>query len=360
MAIVTFLSFLVVPQAFSHTTNRSEKAYEPSVPHFSEQDIKDRLDNLSSVIDINYTSEVGRRIHEYTVSYRQSGEKILGRVDLFFPLFEKEIHARKLPDELKYIAVVESNLKPTATSSTGATGLWQFISSTGRMKGLTINSTVDERRDPIKSTKAALDYLNDLYCEFDDWTLAIAAYNCGPGGVRKAIRRGSSYNYWDIRSYLPKETQKYVPRIIAAMYLMQYYHAHNLTPDIVDKDLKYTVAITDGKKHNFYQLSQELDLSYRTLKALNPQFKSNYIPKNNGHFALVVPKSKHEAYLQVHDQDAHHKLLEKRREQRLSRLSEIQKMMEKDRVEPLNNLEVIPPQKVYSQIVMRESSSKQL
>lgn len=351
-----FLVFMTVPEVTAHTTARSEEAYKPVVPSYSEEEIIERLGNLSSVLDINYTYEVGRRIREYTVNYRVAGERILGRVDLYFPLFEKEIHKRKLPEELKYVAVVESNLEPTATSSSGATGLWQFMSATGRMKGLTINSIIDERRDPVKSTKAALDYLTDLYCEFDDWTLAVAAYNCGPGNVRKAIRRGGSYNYWDIRNYLPSETQKYVPRIIAAMYLMQYYHYHNLTPKMVDKDMKYTVHISDGRKHNLFELSSRLDMPYRTLRSLNPQFKSAYIPQNEGDLTLVIPRSKYEVYLKEFDKEAYHDLIESRRQNRINRLAEIQKMMEKDRVKPLRNIEEIPPKPVYSAMTMQEGA----
>ena len=351
LVTVTFLTILTSFEAYSHISERSEEAYKPTVPSFSEEDIINRLDNLSGVIDINYTSEVGRRIREYTVNYRRAGENILGKVDLYFPLFEKEIHKRNLPDELKYIAVVESNLNPTATSQLGATGLWQFMSSTGRMKGLKINSVIDERRDPVKSTQAALEYLNDLYCEFDDWTLAIAAYNCGPGNVKKAIRRGGSYNYWDIRPYLPRETQKYVPRIIAAMYLMQYYHYHNLTPRVIEKDKKYTVAINDGRKHGFYTLSKELNVSYKLIKQLNPQYKHSYIPKNDGNLSLVIPRSSYEDYLKLYDFVAYKELIESRRQKRLNRLSEIQKMMEKDKVEPVNNIEAIPPKQVFSAAV---------
>lgn len=348
LVIVTSLNFLTFSEALGHISERSEEVFKPEIPHFSEQDIIDRLDNISSVIDINYTYEVGRRVKEYTVNYRKAGEEILGKVDLYFPLFEQEIHKRNLPDELKYIAVVESNLDPTATSRLGATGLWQFISSTGRMQGLKITSTIDERRDPLKSTQAALDYLFDLYCEFDDWTLAIAAYNCGPGNVRKAIRRGGSYNYWDIRSFLPNETQKYVPRIIAAMYLMQYYHVHNLSPRSVEMDMKYTVKINDGRKHSFYTLSKDLDVSVNLLKSLNPQFKGNYIPKHDGSYNLVIPRSKYEEYLRNYDIVAYKNLIESKKQKRLNRLAEIQKMMQKDRIEPLTQITAIPPKQIFS------------
>jgi len=355
LGMVSLLLFVAVQTGWSHTSALSEKTYKPSVPRFSEEDIIERLENISSVIDINYTYEVGRRIKEYTVTYRKAGEKILGRVDLYFPLFEKEIHKRKLPEELKYVAVVESNLVPTATSSLGATGLWQFMSATGRMKGLKINSVIDERRDPVKSTSAALDYLTDLYCEFDDWTLAIAAYNCGPGNVRKAIRRGGSYNFWEIRRFLPRETQNYVPRIIAAMYLMQYYHYHKLTPELVDEDMKYTVQLNDGKKHNLYELSRDLEIPYRTVRKLNPQFKSAYVPKNNGDLTIVIPRSKYEDYLKTYDEEAYHDLIDQRRKSRIKRMAEIQKIMENNKVKPLQNIEEIQPRPVYSAMTMQEA-----
>jgi membrane-bound lytic murein transglycosylase D len=360
LVMITFLTLMCAAQLWAHITVRSEKAYEPSYPSFSEQDIRNRLDNMSSVIDINYTYEVGRRIKDYTVNYRRSGENILGKVDLYFPLFEKEIHERQLPEELKYVAVVESHLEPSATSHTGAAGLWQFMRPTGRMKGLKINSVVDERRDPVKSTRAALDYLHDLYCEFDDWTLAIAAYNCGPGNVRKAIRRGGSYNFWDIRRYLPRETQDYVPRIIAAMYLMQYYHIHNLTPRMVDRDIKYTTSISDGKSHNLYKLSQKLDIPYKTMRLLNPQYRQGYIPKNDGDYTLVIPRSRYEDYLKAYDPMAYHELIKKRRAKRLMRLEEIREIMAHEKLPPISNIEFISPKVIQSEVVMQESVSIQL
>lgn len=348
MAIITFLLTSVDVIGYSHTTPSTESAHNSTIPSFSDQDIKDRLENISSVIDLNYTSEVGRRIREYTVDYRISGERILGRVDLYFPLFEQEIQERNLPDELKFVAVVESNLEPTARSKSGALGLWQFIKSTGKMQGLKMNKYVDERRDPIKSTAAALDYLASLYESFDDWTLAIAAYNCGPGNVRKAIRRGNSKNYWDIRKHLPRETQKYVPRIIAAIYLMQYYHYHNLSPEPMHKDIVNTISINDGKRHNFRQLAKELEVDYTTIKYLNPQFKTEYIPENEGHYSLLIPVSKYELYLKHHDELSYNKMLETRAQKSLERKKEIRRLKRSRRVEDLIKIQVIEPQIIYS------------
>ncbi|MBT8233720.1 MAG: transglycosylase SLT domain-containing protein [Saprospiraceae bacterium] len=352
MAIITFLLTSVYITAHAHITPLSESTVKSTVPSFSEQDIKERLDNMSSVIDLNYTDEVGRRIREYTVNYRKAGEKILGRVGLYFPLFEREIHSRNLPDELKYVAVVESNLVPTAKSSSGALGLWQFIKSTGRMQGLKMDQYVDERRDPEKSTKAALDYLSDLYDQFGDWTLAIAAYNCGPGGVRKAIRRGNSRNYWEIRKHMPRETQKYVPRIIAAIYLMQYYHHHNLSPESVDSDMVHTVSIADGKKHNLYTLAKNLELDYKMLKALNPQFKTKYLPKNSGHYALVIPKSRYDLYLSQYNKALYKATIAKRQKEEMQkRMKTEMEYLEKQRkqkVKKLAYISAIEPRQVYS------------
>lgn len=336
--------------AFAHATDVSNDAYKPKVERISDQDIKSRLENISSVIDLNYTHEVGRRIREYTVNYRKAGERILGRVDLYFPLIETEISKRDLPDELKYVAVVESNLEPTARSKSGAVGLWQFISSTGKMQGLKIDNYIDERRDPEKSTKAALEYLSDLYDSFDDWTLAIAAYNCGPGNVRKAIRRGNSKDYWEIRHHLPRETQKYVPRIIAAIYLMQYYHVHKLVPDLIDKDMRNTIKISDGRSHNFLKLSKELGVSYNVIKALNPQFSTKYFPKNTGHLSLVIPQSKFEKYLEVYDEVSYENYLEKRREEELKKEQDALEKLKRPNVEPFNYLEAVePPKHIYSE-----------
>lgn len=348
MAIITIFLTCVNIIGYSHTTPSLESEANSTVPSFSDQDIKDRLENISSVIDLNYTNEVGRRIREYTVNYRRAGERILGRVDLYFPLFEKEIQERNLPDELKFVAVVESNLEPTAKSKSGALGLWQFIKSTGKMQGLKMNRYVDERKDPEKSTVAALDYLSKLYVSFDDWTLAIAAYNCGPGNVRKAIRRGKSRNYWDIRKHLPRETQKYVPRIIAAIYLMQYYHYHNLTPSTMDQDLIHTISINDGKKHNLYELSANLGIEHGVLKSLNPQFKTKYIPENKGHYSLVIPRSKYELYLENYDPVSYKIMLEKRKSRKLEVEEEIKEKIRQRLVESLEEIQAREPELIYS------------
>jgi len=301
----------------THTSPAVAEAYVTPIPRYSEQDIKDRLQNISSVFDLKYTTEVGRRIKEYTMSYRVAGERILGRVDLYFPIFDAELSKRNLPMELKYVAVVESHLDPRAKSKSGARGLWQFISSTAKNQGLNIDTYVDERQDPELATRAALDYLEELYARFGDWTLAAAAYNCGPGGVNKAMRRSGGSDYWSIRAYLPKETQKYVPRIIAAIYLMQYYHEHNLVPQPMDNDVRYTQAIEDGRGHRFSVLAKELDMNLSDLKMMNAKFITDKFPRNNKGYALHIPIDKVEKYMEIYDPKGYKAMLSKRKETEL-------------------------------------------
>lgn len=339
---ITYLTLLSSYSGLAHTNPDAIKNHSPSVPKFSKALIKERLNNLSSVIDINYTEEVGKRIKEYTVNYRVAGEKILGKVDLYFPMFEQEIAIRNLPQELKYVAVVESHLDITAKSKSGAVGLWQFIKSTATNQGLKVDNHIDERKDAERSTRAALEYLSDLYDRFGDWTLAIAAYNCGPGGVNKAIRKSGSRKYWELRSFLPKETQKYVPRIIAAMYLMQYYHVHNLEPRQVNVDLKAYTYVQDGKPHNIQKLSAQLGMDYNILYRLNPQYISGRFPKNNGNLYLKIPLNYYDRYLEVHAPLEYKLLLEERKAAELAVLKEDQKVVKQQEilqpVQPIRSL----------------------
>jgi len=334
-ALILLLGLALPKQGLGHTTSAAEAVYETPIPKYTTEDIKHRLGNMSSVLDMRYTPEVGKRIKEYTTTYRVAGERILGKVDLYFPLFESEIRYRNLPEELKYVAVVESHLNPFAMSKSGAAGLWQFIPSTARNHGLVINDHIDERKNPIKSTKAALEFLSELYETFGDWTLAIAAYNCGPGGVRKAMRRSGKKDYWGLRHHLPKETQKYVPRIIAAIYLMQYYDEHKLVPTPVDDHIKYTMTINDGKGHKFSILAQRLGISYNDLKTLNSQFTTNHFPKNEGQVALVIPMDKYEIYLEQYDPEAFREILAERRADSLEEVLKAQRAVELQELEPI-------------------------
>ncbi len=289
----------------------------------SAQMIKERLFNINSAIDLRYTDEVGRRINEYTVRYPKAGAIILGKVDLYFPLIEKEIRKYDLPEDLKYIPIVESNLDPHAKSSAGALGLWQFISSTAEMQGLQIDKYVDERKDPEKSTRAAIQYLMYLHDIFDDWTLAFAAYNCGPGNVKKAIRRGNSRNYWDIRRHLPRETQKYIPRIVAAIYLMEHYDDHEIVPIKQRKQKIQTKKVPVENTISFSKLSQEMQVSLELIRMLNPQYDMDFIPKNDGIYNLTLPASVYLRYLGIYEPQLYEEFI--MREEEAEMLIQIQK-----------------------------------
>ncbi len=338
-AAISLITLVLPPEGLAHTSPAVAEAYVTPIPRYSTQDIKDRLHNLSSVLDVRYTNEVGRRIREYTVSYRIAGERILGKVDLYFPLFDAELAKRNLPQELKYVAVVESHLDPHARSKSGAAGLWQFMPPTARRQGLDIDNYIDERQDPRKSTEAALDYLAEMYDKFGDWTLAIAAYNCGPGGVRKAQRRSGKTDYWSIRGYLPKETQKYVPRIVAAIYLMQYYHEHNLVPQRVDQDIQFSTEIADGKGHTFSVLAKDLGIELKALKLLNAQYVTDRFPKHSGNRTLNIPADKVERYLEIHDPEAYKEMLVERNELELAATkAELVKSRMMQRLHPIDRL----------------------
>lgn len=253
--------------------------------------IENRIFNLGSSVDVKYNAEVKRRIKQYTVNQRSMSEVLLGRSSIYFPVFENIFQEKGLPLDLKYLSVVESGLRPIATSRSGAAGLWQFMRPTGRMMGLKINRTIDERRDVEKSTEAAAEYLLHLYERFDDWTLAIAAYNCGPGNLRKAIRKsGGKRNFWEIKKYLPKETREYVPKFIAISYVMNYYYEHDLVPDIPHENLVNTSSAQVFEKINLRKLSQELGIEMSVLKTLNASYIRNYIPQSEeGIYNLVLP-----------------------------------------------------------------------
>ena len=197
-----------------------------------------RLAQIPSVIELPYNQVVRKHIERYVYRSRTLVEQMLGMSLYYMPIFEQALEKEGLPLELKYLPIVESALDPNATSRVGAAGLWQFMIGTGKGLGLEVNSLVDERRDPYRSSEMAAKYLKNLYQIYNDWSLAIAAYNCGPGNVNKAIHRnGGTGDFWDIYEYLPRETRGYVPAFIAANYAMTYYKQHNISPSLARKPL---------------------------------------------------------------------------------------------------------------------------
>lgn len=249
-----------------------------------------RLDSINSAIQLSFNDIVRNYIELYTVRKRYQVANMLGLSEYYFPIFEEALDAECMPLELKYLPVIESALNPRALSKAGACGLWQFMYSTGKMYKLEINSFVDERRDPILSTKAAVRYLKDMYGVYEDWILVIAAYNCGPGNVNKAIRRsGGKRNYWDIYYNLPKETRGYVPAFIAAMYVFNYHEQHGILPIESSLPRLCDSIMIDDALH-FDQITQKLDLSVEQLRDLNPQYRADVIPAGFGKsYTLCMP-----------------------------------------------------------------------
>lgn len=258
---------------------------------FVDAEVEQRVQSMSSSIDLRYTSEVKKKIKQYTISQRSASEVLLGRISIYFPLIESKLRERGMPDDLKYLAVIESGLIPHAKSGVGAAGLWQFMKPTARMYGMKINRTIDERRDPEISTNAALDYLQYLYNKYGDWALAMGAYNCGPGNMNKAIRKANSKDFYKVSKYLPRETRGYVPKFIAMSYLMNYYYSHDLTPIMPDQKVLNTSTSRVISKVNFKDLSIKYQLDLETIQLLNPVYIRNYIPVGSEH-KLTLPSEK--------------------------------------------------------------------
>jgi len=260
------------------------------VPTFSAQQIADRLYSLPTVIPMDYNRHVARYINVYTKRRRDQMSRMLGLADVYFPLFEEALDREQLPIEIKYLAVVESALNPHARSRVGATGLWQFMLGTGRIYGLKVNSFVDERRDPHKSTAAAVKYLKNAYAEFGDWLLAIASYNCGPGNVRKAIRRsGGKRNFWEIMPYLPRETRGYVPAFVAVNYAFTFASEHNIYPIYPDYDLRGDSLHIRHLDITLAEIAQMTKSNVEVLRYLNPELQLDRIPYSEKPYILRVP-----------------------------------------------------------------------
>lgn len=252
-----------------------------TVPYYSDDVVKYRLSLLESPIPMEYNQYVKGFIDLYAVRKKKLTQHILTWAPYYFPIFEQILDQQNLPLEFKYLAVIESALNPNAMSWCGATGLWQFMYGTGLLYGLKINQFVDERKDPLKATLAACQYFKDMYAKYGDWLLVIAAYNCGPGNVSRAIRMsgGGKKTFWQIMPYLPQETRGYVPAFIAAAYVLNYHQELNIFPN---PDIQAVNYVTDtvhvDSKVSFSQLSQSLGIDAEELKILNPSYKMGMIP----------------------------------------------------------------------------------
>ncbi len=276
-------------------------------PVFTDSVYIDRLSRIPTLIEMPYNEIVRKHIDTYTGRLRNQVAFMLGAANFYMLLFEEALEAYGLPYELKYLPIIESALNPLAVSRSGATGLWQFMLKTAKIYGLEINSLVDERRDPVKATWAAARYLKELYGIYGDWNLVIAAYNCGPGTINKAIHRaGGETDYWKIYNYLPKETREYVPAFIAINYVMTYYCKHNICP------LRSTIPSTIDTVHvartiHFSQIADLCDISLDELKNLNPQYKRNIIPGESKPQTLALPLTVIGNYLDQQDTIYNHR-----------------------------------------------------
>lgn len=272
----------------------------------SDEVIKRRLAQMPTVIEMPFNSVVRQYIDRYTKNSRPQVAAILGLSLYYMPIFEQALEEKGLPQELKYLPVIESGLDPNAVSKHGATGLWQMMLATGKGCGLDCNSLVDERRDPYASSKAAADLLKQLYDTYGDWSLAIAAYNSGPSAVNKAIRRAGidakEADFWNIYNFLSDETRGYVPMFIAANYVMTYYPEHNISPVLPTKPL-VTDTVGCPERVHFEQISAVLGIPVDELRILNPQYREDIVPGTPERpYMITLPSRQVHAYIMSHDQ----------------------------------------------------------
>ena len=259
------------------------------VPEVSYDLVEDRLRCLERTVPLNFNSRVFGFVNYFVVKEREYSKMVIGRAPVYFPLMEKYLDKYDLPQEIKYLSIVESGLNPRAVSRAGAVGLWQFMPSTGRYYGLHQDWYIDQRMDPERSTEAACKYIRQLYGIFKDWELALAAYNCGPGNVRRAIRRsGYKKTFWEIYRYLPRETRSYLPQFVAILYLLNHGEDHNF---FVDAEPKFnTATVTVSHFLHLETFSNQLNICSEDLAALNPAIKRGALPDATRDFELKIPE----------------------------------------------------------------------
>ena len=281
---------------------------EPVNPVFADTVYRLRMNRMMTVIPMTYNETVRKCIDLYAGPRRNNLRYIMGMANFYFPMIEQILDANGLPLELKFLPVVESALRPAAQSRVGASGLWQFMLPTGKIYGLEINSLIDERLDPEKATEAACRYFKDMYNRYEDWHLAIAAYNCGPGGVDRAIRRaGGVQNFWKIFQYLPRETRSFVPLFIAAAYIMTYHCEHNICPVSANFSVATDTIMVEQALH-FDQIAEILQIDKEAIRFYNPQYKREIIPGNLRPSVLRLPVEYTFSYIDKEDSVHEHRM----------------------------------------------------
>lgn len=309
---------IVYPYSFEINTQEMQKNWylqnyavvDASVESKSPNEVSDaeyiqRLRAIPSGIELPYNQVVKSYITRYITRERTMVSQILGMSPYYMPIFERALEKEGLPHELKFIPIIESALDPNVVSSAGAAGLWQFMVDTGKGLGLEVNSLVDERRDPYRSSNAAASYFKQLNGIYNDWSLAIAAYNCGPANVNKALRRAKSRDnenpdFWSIYEYLPRETRGYVPAFIAATYVMNNYQKHNINPALSKKPLIIDTVMVRHRV-NFNQISNVLNIPIEEIRILNPQYRHDIIPGDTHPYSLALPSQQIYSYIMVED-----------------------------------------------------------
>jgi membrane-bound lytic murein transglycosylase D len=262
------------------------------IPDFTYNQVAQRIKEMETEIPFELNERIFSFINYFVVRNRDYTRMVMEREATYFPLFEKVLAEHHMPDDIKYLAIIESGLNPRAKSRVGAMGLWQFMPATGRMYNLQANFDIDDRMDPELSTDAAAKYLKSLYSMFGNWELALAAYNCGPGNVRKAIRRsGGKKTFWGVYDYLPRETRSYVPQFQAMMYILRNTHEHNLFLEEPTYAMSYE-KIRFNQELDLEQLAKITGICVEDLEQLNPSIKNRLIPSSHKHIALNVPKAK--------------------------------------------------------------------
>ena len=288
-------------------------------PTYTKEEYINRLSRMPTVMEMVYNEVVQKFIDRYSGRLRHSISYMLGASNFYIPIFEEALEVYQLPLELKYLPIIESALNPKAVSRVGATGLWQFMIGTGKQYGLQVNSHVDERRDPVKSSYAAARYLRDLYKVYGDWNLVIAAYNCGPENINKAIHRAKGEkDYWRIYPYLPKETRGYVPAFIAANYIMTYYSQHNICPMSTRLPAKSDTVMVSKNVH-LEQVAEVVGINIDLLRSLNPMYRRDVIPGASEPLPLRLPQTEVGKFIDMEDSVYNYKI-----DELLSKRSEVE------------------------------------
>ena len=289
--------------------------------------LKERLRKLNekTPFNVEYNPILEQVIKSFLKNRRSSLERLMSLSDYYFPMFEQEMSNQKIPLEMKYLAIIESALNPKARSRAGATGLWQFMYATGKSYGLEVNNYVDERSDPVRSTKAAAKYLNELYKIFGDWDLTLAAYNSGPGNVTKAIRRSNGKtNYWNLRPYLPRETAGYVPAFLATLYIFEYAKEHGFKPQKRANHLFQTDTIRVKQAIPFKDIAEITSMDVQDIQFFNPSYQLDVVPYVEGrNYAVRLPISEIGKF--VSNEQAIYNYLNEQKAQREQILPEVAK-----------------------------------